>query len=122
MGSTSSPSMAESQWKSIWLLGIMGSIRHFVWRACHEILSIRVNLLARRIANTNRCSICTQEAKTVIHVLWRFLTASNIWGDVVSPIKKWPTNYEDFWSLWSCMITEFPPRQLALSAMILRNH
>lgn len=120
-GSTFSPSPAESQRKSIWSLGVPGSVCHFLWRACHEILPTRRNLWAWKITHTDRCPICTHEAEIVIHVLWRCSTASDNWGDEVLPVKEWPTNFEDFWSLWSCMSSELLPQQLALSAMVLQN-
>ena len=50
--STPSPSDTSAQtscWRRIWSMSIPNKIKHFLWRACHESLPTKKNLLARNV-------------------------------------------------------------------------
>lgn len=57
-------------WKGIWNLKVPNSEKHFMWRACHDILPTRENLMKRKIASDPLCPICSLEVETVSHILW----------------------------------------------------
>lgn len=42
LGESSTPKSKEMFWKNIWKLNIPSSIKHFIWRACHDILPTTV--------------------------------------------------------------------------------
>jgi hypothetical protein len=42
-------------WHLIWQLNIPNVEKHFLWRACHDILPTRVNLCARKIITDPLC-------------------------------------------------------------------
>jgi hypothetical protein len=66
-------------WKTLWQLQLPNSEKHFLWRACHEILPTRDNLCSRKITMESSCPICVQEPETTIHALWTCLAARDVW-------------------------------------------
>lgn len=108
-------------WKSIWTLVGSDSVKHFIWWACNNILPARANLVRRKIIVQDICLVCVSSPKTLIHTLWEFLWAFDIRGEPCSPVKKWPTQFPDFPTLWIQMVSTLPPKELVISALILRN-
>lgn len=86
-------SSIESWWKAIWSLIVPGSIRHFLWQVCHEILPIRCNLPVWNVIDSAGCPICACEVETTVHALWTYPGASDVWGDMASPLRKWPLDF-----------------------------
>lgn len=56
------------------------SNKNFMWRACHNILPTRENLLRRKIITDSRCPICGIEVETANHILWSCPLASDVWS------------------------------------------
>ena len=56
-------------WKKIWHLKIPSKIRIFVWRACMNGLSTRLNLSRRGVNIKPMCPIYDQEMETTTHAL-----------------------------------------------------
>lgn len=52
-------------WRKLWHLPIPHKIRHFGWRACHEVLPTKVNL---------------KKSESAGHILWSCSTAQEAWG------------------------------------------
>lgn len=80
--STSSP---PKIWKKIWQLNIPPSTRHFMWRACRDLLPTNMNLRRRGIQVDPLCAGCGLEAESTSHVLIGCETAALIWK--FSPIR-----------------------------------
>lgn len=53
----------------IWSLQVPGSVRHFLSRACHEILPNRRNLFHWKVIASDKCPICTRDEETVVHAV-----------------------------------------------------
>lgn len=68
MLSTSS-GIDKRTWKIIWQLNVSQKIKVFLWKAMHNILPVRDNLVRRRVVNSGRCPLCEQENETVEHAL-----------------------------------------------------
>jgi hypothetical protein len=51
-------------WKVIWNLKVPKSEKHFIWRACHDILPTQDNLMRRKIVRDPLCPICGLEVET----------------------------------------------------------
>ena len=52
--------MGESRWlwRKTWKLAIPGKIKHFLWRAYHELLPTNYHLHRRKIRSTALCPVC----------------------------------------------------------------
>lgn len=121
IGCHSSPPFDASQWNSIWSLAAPASVSHFIWHACHSILPTRKNQLKRKGIDMDQCPVCSNTSETIIHTLWECLGASDVWGEALSPLKKWSSYFAEYRILWSHMFSELPPQELAVSAIILCN-
>ena len=66
-GSLSTPK--KMLWNSIWQLQIPNVEKHFLWRACHEILPTKDNLCTRRVVSDPSCPICEREPETTFSCL-----------------------------------------------------
>lgn len=60
----------QQVWKRLWQLEVPNKIKVFGWRACHNILPTRVNLIRRRIISDNICQCCIRLPQSAIHVIW----------------------------------------------------
>ena len=56
-------------WKVVRNLKVPNSEKHFIWRACHDIILTRDNLMRRKIVRDPLCPICGLEVETVSHIL-----------------------------------------------------
>lgn len=59
----------DSTWQSILKLKVPGSVKYFIWRACYDILPTRMNLMQRKVVDSNICRIYERETKSIIHAL-----------------------------------------------------
>ena len=50
----------QKVWKALWKMKIPNKIKIFGWRACHEILPTRYNLVKQNIIADTGCPICLQ--------------------------------------------------------------
>lgn len=74
--------------RKIWRLKVPCAIKHFLWKAYLDILPTRVNLATRKIIKIADCPICNQTLKTLIHSLWDWPIAHDVWGERESPLQK----------------------------------
>ncbi|KAG6700145.1 hypothetical protein I3842_08G097700 [Carya illinoinensis] len=77
-GETSARPTEESTWKILWNLKVPGTVKHFIWRACHDILPME----------RPWCPVCERLEETSIHALWSCPAVSDVWGDKNNPLKK----------------------------------
>lgn len=64
------------------------------------ILSTRENLVKRSIIHGPKCPICQREVESVSHVLWSCTTATNVWTEELSPVRKWISTLVNMFCLW----------------------
>lgn len=57
-GKTSNRGDAKCCWKAMWKLKVPEPVKHFLWRAYHDLLLTRENLLKRKIIEHASCPIC----------------------------------------------------------------
>ena len=65
-------------WKVLWNLKIPNASKNFMWRACHNLLPTRDNLLRQKIVTNLVYSLCNSEAKLVLHILWGWPATRNL--------------------------------------------
>lgn len=53
--------------------------KKILWRACHDILPTRANLVKRNIVDDPECPICEREVETGFHILWQCPSAMDAW-------------------------------------------
>jgi hypothetical protein len=70
----------SSMWRSIWRQKLPYAEKHFLWRACHEILPTKANLFLRKVTMDPYCPICEGEEETVYHALWQCPAARDMWS------------------------------------------
>lgn len=76
----------QIDWKLIWNLRVLRSIKHFIWKAANKILPTRSNICKKRIIDTNLYPLRQREEETTIHVLRNCLIATDVWIETSKPI------------------------------------
>lgn len=79
LGLSSDDSNLRRVWTRIWKIQVPHKVRHFVWRACRDILPTNYNLKSRKILTEDVCAECNLDSKTIGHVFWSYLRAQRIW-------------------------------------------
>jgi len=59
---------------------VPNSTKMFIWRACHNILPTKDNLLGEGIDLDPACVFCKTVPETVHYVLWECPSAADVWG------------------------------------------
>lgn len=54
-GEGSDKAKVSQFWKALWKLNCSNKIKHFIWRACRDILPTKFRLAARKVSNDDRC-------------------------------------------------------------------
>ena len=67
-------------WVKVWKFHIPNKIKVFMWRACHNVLPMLERLRQRQIIENEWCPICKRALETIIHALWEFGVAQDIWA------------------------------------------
>ena len=67
---TSDPATNNTSWSNIWTLNVPNKVKHFIWRACHESLPTKKNLLIRKVTRNSICERCQSEIEDTVHALW----------------------------------------------------
>jgi hypothetical protein len=67
-------------WSRLWKLRIANGDKHFLWRACNDILPTRSNLYKKKIVEDELCPICGREQETTLHILWECSSAMDVWS------------------------------------------
>ena len=75
-------------WKTLWKLPLTNAEKNFMWRACHNLLPTKDNLLRRKVVTDPLCPICCRDAETVFHILWDCPSARDVWGASSRVLQK----------------------------------
>ena len=91
-GSSSDDSQTKKFLKLIWMIQVPHKVRHFIWRACQDILPTKKNLVQRKVLHDDRCNECHEEAETSGHLFWSCLRAREVWSCTkihfgIAPVK-----------------------------------
>ena len=68
-------------WKTVWKLHCPNKIKHFLWRACKEILPTNYHLAVRKVSNNDSCGFCG-ECESLGHNLWDYKVAVEVWREM----------------------------------------
>ena len=121
-GSSDNSKMTEV-WKVVWNLKCPNKIKHFMWRACRNVLPTKQCLLHRKVLTEDFCDFCG-ESESSGHALWGCVIAKETWAEtkfridkLIHPPKEFldvvwlllespgDTNWEAFaitaWGLWN---------------------
>ena len=55
--SSSNSGLVAGFWTKIWKLGVLGKVKHFLWRACTNSLPTKLNLVKQKIMNEAVCHL-----------------------------------------------------------------
>ena len=79
-GDCSNASKMTNFWKSIWNLKCPNKIKHFLWRACRDILLTNHCLAIRKVTVEDRCAACGEKESST-HTLWDCRLAFEVWKE-----------------------------------------
>ena len=82
-------------WMSIWKLECAGKVKHFLWRACKDVLPTNYCLARRKVTKWDGCAWCG-EKETSSHVLWDCKIAAKTWKESGLKLPSWTNFYRDF--------------------------
>jgi ribonuclease HI len=105
----------------IWQLNIPNVEKHFLWRACHDILPTRVNLCARKIITDPLCLLCEREPETAFHILWQCPSAGDVWGAGGKVFQKSSFKGPDFIQVVEEMLRKCDPEEFSQFVGIARR-
>ena len=91
-GECSDPSKMADTWKSIWKLECTGKVKHFLWRACKDVLPTDYCLARRKVTKWDGCAWCG-EKETSCHVLWDCKIAAETWKESGLKLPDWTNSY-----------------------------
>ena len=78
-GSISNNSKMKAIWKMIWKLNCPNKFKHFMWRACKNILPTKNCLKASGVGLEDCCALCGL-SETSGHILWGYKFAKTVWS------------------------------------------
>jgi hypothetical protein len=88
----------------MWKLQLPNAAKNFFWRACHNLLPTKDNLLRRKVVKEPLCPICKREPKTVAHAMWSCSAASDVWGSSHRLFQKYEKEGTDFMKIAENML------------------
>ncbi|KAL0004652.1 hypothetical protein SO802_012213 [Lithocarpus litseifolius] len=98
MGSSSSNVKMNAIWKMVWHLECPRKIKHFMWRACKNILPTR-NRLKERGARCEDCCVLCGSSETSGHILWDCKFAKEVWSGTKIKLPVLPEPVNEFLNL-----------------------
>uniref|UniRef100_A0A2N9H4P0 Reverse transcriptase zinc-binding domain-containing protein n=1 Tax=Fagus sylvatica TaxID=28930 RepID=A0A2N9H4P0_FAGSY len=85
---SSSLSMENHLWSSLWSASVPPKVRTYMWRACIDILLTQTKLFEKNLVHTFSCLWCGEEAETRDHILWRCKFAQSVWRECLAMIPR----------------------------------
>ena len=102
-GEASNPKKWNEFWKFIWSLHCPSKVKHFMWRACKNILPTNYGLKLKRIPVEDVCGVCGK-VESSGHALWDCEMAEAVWRESKLALPKFQSPLRDFmevvWKLW----------------------
>jgi hypothetical protein len=78
----------DTVWKAIWNFKILNAVKMFMWRACNNLLPMKMNLLPRGVVHDVQCAIFGRDEEMVKHILWSCPSTQDIWGCDPKKLQK----------------------------------
>ena len=79
-GSSSDDNQPKKFWKLLWQIPAPHQVRHFIWRACRNILLTRKNLVRRQVLQDDHCSECHEKLKISGHLFQSCPRVGEVWS------------------------------------------
>ena len=70
----------RSFWRRVWSLRIPPKTRNFIWRAWHDSILTKENLLRCYVSDNALCDRCSCNMESTLHALWTCPELSSIWS------------------------------------------
>ena len=91
----------------VWQLQCPSKIKHFLWRACKNILPTKNRLINRGVGQEDGCNLCGY-SETFGHILWGCSYIEKVWCDTKIKLPLVPASTREFVDvMWE--ILEFRP-------------
>ncbi|XP_062151892.1 uncharacterized protein LOC133860272 [Alnus glutinosa] len=111
----------QDVWKHLWAMSVPTAVKNFAWRACHEVLPIRVNLKKRKIVEVATCPCYEAAEETLIHAIWACPAAQDVWGSHLSYFHKCSWVVLSFRELFAKGL-QFFPREIVELMTVVAQH
>ena len=102
-GEASNPKKRNEFWNFMWSLNYPSKVKHFMWRACKNILPTNLDLKLRKIQGEDVCGVCGK-VESSRHVLWDCEMAEAVWRESKLVLPKFQRPLRDFievvWKIW----------------------
>jgi hypothetical protein len=108
-------------WKFLWSLKVPNQVKASTWRACHDILPTKSNLLKRKVIEEDICPYCNLEMETLVHAIWLCLTPRMYGGDSKSCFQKCSMLCNSFKFLFEECMFRFSKKDMELFINIARK-
>lgn len=108
-------------WRSIWKLRIPNAEKHFLWKACKEILPTKANLTQRHVLDDDMCPICGLHEETGFHILWDCSSARDVWRVSLKKFQKLIPDGPSFRQVTELLTQNCDAEELGLFAGIARR-
>ena len=99
----SNPNKKKDFWKTIWGLKCPSKVKHFMWRACKNILPTNYCLCLRKVSKGDECGLCGL-VESSGHALWDCWLADAVWKEAKISLPRTGHPHRDFidvvWKLW----------------------
>ena len=122
--SSSNDSNLRYFWKKVWRLPVPHKVKHFLWRACRDILPTKANLMQRKVLSDDICEECMLEVETSAHFFWSCPRAKLVWrcSGLLNPDYAGPNfaSFNSFMELvWKMlMVDRYYDSMVAMMGMI----
>ena len=106
--------VGSSVWRKLWKLHIPNEIKVFVWRALHDILPTRENLVCRHIVEDSTYELYKRGYDSVLHILWECSVAQDVWVGCSRGLQKCAGGQKDFLQLVEELLNKLPLEEFEL--------
>ena len=114
MAESSNGCAGKRIWATLWKLKILNKVKVFAWRACNDILQMKINLANRRIITDAIYPICTRFPEMAGHVLWDCGIAQDVWAGSVKLLQKGKHELLDMFQLMEYLMEQLAQEDLEL--------
>ena len=111
---TSTGPVGGKLWTTIWKTNVPNKIKVFSWRACHDILPTRANLVRRKIIKDDACMLCSGVPETGVHAIWECAVAMDVWAGCLTKLQKSGQGQRDVLDLFHEMMTRLSSTEFKL--------
>jgi hypothetical protein len=120
-GESSNPGNGEGIWKVVWQLKIPTAVKIFLWRACHNLLPTKANLMQRGVVEELMCPICLREEESIEHIVWACSSAVDVWCCGPVSLQKSHAQGLCFLELLEIVINRCSRKEVELFAVTARR-